>query len=63
MLEIIIEIKDVYGVQKYYPACAVSQIFAGLAGTKTLTPENLQRIRHLGYKVRVKEQTLEGESK
>ena len=45
-----IRVTKVYGVQTVYPACAQSQLFAEIAGTKTLTIETLERIRKLGYR-------------
>jgi hypothetical protein len=58
MLEITIEIKDVYGQPKVYPVCETAQIFADIAGTKTLLPPDIQRIQALGYKIAVKPREL-----
>ena len=60
MLEqtITIEIKDVYGQPKVYPVCDKAQIFADIAGTKTLLPPDIQRIQALGYTVKVKQRGL-----
>jgi hypothetical protein len=53
-----IEIKDVYGQAKVYPVCDRAKIFAGIAGTKTLLPPDIERIQLLGYKVAIKPREL-----
>lgn len=58
MLEITVEIKDVYGQTKVYPMCEKSKLFAEIAGTKTLTTYNIQKIKALGYEVKIKPQEL-----
>ena len=54
--KITIEIKDVFGVLKFYPVCKDALIFASIAGTKTLTEVNLRRIIELGYEIATYEQ-------
>lgn len=49
---IFIETKSVYGKNKAYPACAQSQLFADIAGSKTLTKKTLQSILALNYTIR-----------
>lgn len=53
MQRIKITIKNVYGVEKAYPACAKALIFAEMLGAKTLTPRNLQEIQRLGFEIDV----------
>jgi hypothetical protein len=55
---IIVEVRDVYGQSKIYPVCGEAQIFAEIAGTKTLLPQDIKRIQMLGYEVKVKQQTI-----
>lgn len=55
---ITVEIKDVYGVAKVYPMCKTAQLFADIAGTKTLLPEDIKRIQILGYEVKVKQREM-----
>lgn len=55
---IMVEVRDVYGQTKIYPVCGEAQIFADIAGTKTLLPEDIKRIQMLGYEVKVKERGL-----
>lgn len=52
--EIFVTLKDVYGVRKVYPACEKSRLFADIAGTTTLTDQNIARIKALGYTVTVR---------
>ena len=51
---IMVEVRDVYGQSKIYPVCGEAQIFAAIAGTKTLLPEDIKRIQMLGYEVKIK---------
>lgn len=53
MNRIKITIKNVYGVEKAYPACAKALCFADMLGSKTLTPRNLSDIQRLGFEVDV----------
>ena len=46
-----VEVKDVYGVLKYYPLCEKAQLFADIAGTKTLTLQAIKKIEALGYSI------------
>jgi ATP phosphoribosyltransferase len=48
-----VEVMDVYGAVKYYPSCEKAQLFADIAGTKTLTLETIKKIEALGYSVKV----------
>jgi hypothetical protein len=48
---ITVQIRDVYGVRKYYPSCKQSKLFADIAGTTTLTKRVLKCVEALGYKV------------
>jgi hypothetical protein len=47
-----VEVKDVYGVAKYYPMCEKARLFADIAGTKTLTVEVIKKIETLGYSIK-----------
>ena len=57
-MEIVIEIKSVYGVEKFYPICDKAKLFASIAGTKTLTHKVMIDIASLGYLVTLKQPTL-----
>ena len=46
-------VRNVYGVEAYYPACTESAAFARIAGTKTLTIGVLRDVKALGYTINV----------
>jgi len=48
---ITIEVRDVYGVTKYYPVCPTAKLFAKIANTTTLTDNTYKCVTDLGYKV------------
>ncbi len=54
---ILVRLEQQYGQQVVVPACRTGQLFAQIAGTKTLTKPTIELIKQLGYVVRV-EQTL-----
>ena len=57
-LNIIVEIKSVYGTTKIYPVCDTSKLLASIAGTKTLTDDTISKIKQLGYQINIKPQQL-----
>ena len=50
--EIRVEVRNVYGTVKYYPICEKAQLFADIAGTKTLTLQAIKKIEALGYSIK-----------
>jgi hypothetical protein len=44
-----------YGVLTYYPACPAAELFARIAGTKTLTRHTLRDIDTLGYEIEIEQ--------
>jgi hypothetical protein len=58
-MEIIVTIKSVYGRDLIYPICSQARIFASIADTETLTPYAIDRIKSLGYRVKVQPITTE----
>lgn len=44
-----------YGVEVFYPACKQSELFARIAGTKTLTRATLRDIDLLGYEIEIQQ--------
>ena len=48
-----IEIRNVYGEDKAYPAGPVARTFADIAGTKTLRIETLKLAKVLGYRIEI----------
>lgn len=55
---IIVEVKSVYGIKKVYPVCKKAYLFAGIAGTKTLSPSTVDRIKLLGFGLVVQPETI-----
>jgi hypothetical protein len=54
-MKIFVHPKRHYNKIHYYPDCTASELFAKLAGTKTLTIQALKIIKALGYDVCVKQ--------
>lgn len=50
---ITVEAREVYGQMVCYPACVMSRLFAGLAGTKTLTGDKLRMIEAAGFSIEI----------
>lgn len=44
-----VEVRTIYGVDKIYPANRTAELFASLAGTKTLTSADIMTIEALGF--------------
>lgn len=57
-MKITVEVKNVYGIETVYPACEQAELFAKIAGTRTLTRHALRDIKALGYQVEVKQKEL-----
>ena len=57
-MHITVEVKNVYGMDRIYPACGKSRIFTMIANTKTLSNYDIDKIKELGYTVQVKTPTL-----
>ena len=59
-MEIVVRIKNVYGVEKVYPVSPNAHLFADIAGTTTLRPSDLKAIQELGYRVVIEQKVWEG---
>jgi hypothetical protein len=46
-----------YGVEVFYPADPAAEIFARIAGTKSLTRNTLRDIAALGYQIEIEQTT------
>jgi len=44
-----VTIKNVYGVERIYPYCPKSEVFAILTNSRTLSENDVKRIKTLGY--------------
>jgi len=47
--DIFVKVKSVYGVDRVYPACEVSELLAGLVGNKTFSREHVRILREIGF--------------
>ena len=57
-MELIVNVKNVYGNQLIYPVNDTAKLFCKLLNTKTLTKTSLNDIRSLGYTITVETPTL-----
>jgi hypothetical protein len=55
-MKITVKIKDVYGCRNIYPVCPAAELFAQIAGTKTLPFWVIDKVKKLGYAVVVEQQ-------
>ena len=53
MQKITVRLDKNYGVWVVYPVCQQAQLFAAIAGTKTLKEKTLDQIMQLGYEIQV----------
>lgn len=58
MKKITVKIKSVYGVDKIYPACEYSQIFCKLVRQSTLTQQDINYIKALGYEIQLEQKVI-----
>tara|TARA_R100001480_G_C4672884_1_gene173773 strand:- start:156 stop:350 length:195 start_codon:yes stop_codon:yes gene_type:complete len=47
--DIFVKVKSVYGVDRVYPACDVSELLAQLVGNKTFSREHVRILREIGF--------------
>jgi len=52
-MEIKVSIKTVYGVERIYPQCKISQSFSRLMRKRTFDREEIQEIKSMGYEIQV----------
>lgn len=58
MVTVFVRIQNVYGVDRIYPDCPITEIFASIAKTKTLSHNDLENIIKLGYKIEGRSKTV-----
>ena len=46
---LVVEKKNVYGVERVYPVCNKAKLFARISGNKTLLPEVIELVKKLAY--------------
>ena len=55
---LIVEKKNVYGVERIYPICNKAKILTALTGNKTLLDVDIKLIKQLGYTLTTKREEL-----
>ncbi len=55
---LIVEKKNVYGVERVYPVCNKAKLFARISGNKTLLEEDRKLIKQLGYTFTTKQEEI-----
>ena len=57
-MNLIVEKKNVYGVERVYPVCKKAKLFALISGNKTLLPEVIESVKALGYNLTTKREEI-----
>jgi len=57
-MQLIVEIKNVYGVERIYAVCNNSKLITKLKQSKTLNKEDISILRELGYTIETKQSTI-----
>lgn len=57
--KVLVEVRNVYGNRRIYPANETAKLFTDIAGTRTLDPHVIRLIRKLGYEIEVQTVQLE----
>jgi len=57
-MQLTIEIKSVYGVERIYAVWNNAKLITKLKNSKTLSKEDISILRELGYKIETKQQTI-----
>jgi hypothetical protein len=58
IMKLVIEKKNVYGNEVFYPVNDTAKTFASIAGTKTLLPSVLAKVKSLGYEIELHQPTF-----
>ena len=57
-MQLIVEIKNIYGVERIYAVCNNSKLITKLKQSKTLNKEDISILRELGYTIETKQPTI-----
>ena len=58
-MQLIVEIKNIYGVERIYAVCNNSKLITKLKQSKTLNKDDISILRELGYKIEIKQPTIQ----
>lgn len=54
-MEILVNMRNVYGNDLIYPICEKAKLFAAIAQSRTLSLSTIEAIKALGYRVEVEQ--------
>ena len=57
-MHLVVEKKNVYGVERVYPVCNKAKILTALTGQKTLLDVDIKLIKQLGYTLTTKQEEI-----
>jgi len=57
-MQLIVEIKNVYGVERIYAVCNNAKLITKLKQSKTLNKDDISILRELGYTIETKQPTI-----
>jgi len=57
-MHLVVEKKNVYGVERVYPVCNKAKILTALTGQKTLLDVDIKLIKKLGYTLTTKPEEI-----
>ena len=57
-MQLIVEIKNIYGVERIYAVCNNAKLITKLKQSKTLNKEDISILRELGYTIETKQPTI-----
>ena len=57
-MNLIVEKKNIYGVERIYPVCNKAKILTALTGQKTLLDVDIKLIKQLGYTLTTKQEEI-----
>jgi hypothetical protein len=57
-MQLIVEIKNIYGVERIYAVCNNAKLITKLKQSKTLNKEDISILRELGYQIETKQPTI-----
>jgi len=57
-MQLTVEIKSVYGVERIYAVCNNAKLITKLKQSKTLSKDDISILRELGYTIQTKQPTI-----
>jgi len=57
-MQLTVEIKSVYGVERIYAVCNNAKLITKLKQSKTLSKEDISILKELGYRIETKQTTI-----